>query len=136
MERANHLRLTEQLRREVAGERPAHGAFAIDAERYRSAAWFERERALFAAPRIVATSAAVAERGACVPVDIPGASASTSAVPGASGTSAILARAPDGVLRAFANACRHRATRLIDAPCQPRRSSARITAGRMTSRAR
>jgi phenylpropionate dioxygenase-like ring-hydroxylating dioxygenase large terminal subunit len=104
MERANHLRLTEQLRAEL-GTIPPHPTFAIPADRYRSAAWLERERALFAAPRIVAASASVAEVGACVPIDIPG-------------TSAILVRGADGVLRAFANACRHRATRLVDAPCQ------------------
>jgi phenylpropionate dioxygenase-like ring-hydroxylating dioxygenase large terminal subunit len=102
MERVNHLRLTEQLRSNLVGTLPAHPPFRVDAERYRSAAWAQRERALFDAPRIVATSSAVAERGACVPVD----------------SSAILVRGNDGVLRAFTNACRHRATRLVDAPCK------------------
>ncbi|HTL34966.1 MAG TPA: aromatic ring-hydroxylating dioxygenase subunit alpha [Kofleriaceae bacterium] len=105
MEHANHRRLTEQLRRELAGEVPSRPPFTVDAERYRSAEWSHRERALFDAPRIVAASAAVAEPGACVPVDLPG-------------TSALLVRGNDGVLRAFANACRHRATRLVDAPCK------------------
>ncbi len=105
MERVTHLRLTEQLRAELAGQVPAYPPFAIPADRYRSEAWLARERSLFAAPRIVAASASVAEPGACVPVDIPG-------------TSAILVRGQDGVLRAFANACRHRATRLVAAACQ------------------
>jgi phenylpropionate dioxygenase-like ring-hydroxylating dioxygenase large terminal subunit len=34
------------------------------------------------------------------------------------GVSAIVVRDRDGRLRAFLNACRHRATRLVDAPCQ------------------
>ena len=105
MERANHLRLTERLRREIAGEVPDHPPFTIDAERYRSTEWHARERALFSAPRIVAAAASVAEPGACVPVDLPG-------------TSALVVRGEDGTLRAFANACRHRATRLVDAPCK------------------
>src|ERR1043165_6118941 len=37
MEHGNHLRLTEQLRREIAGETPVRPAFTVDAERYRSA---------------------------------------------------------------------------------------------------
>jgi glycine betaine catabolism A len=102
MERANHLRLTDQLRADLAGTPSAHPPFRIDADRYRSPTWAQRERALFDVPRIVATSSAVAERGACVPVD----------------ASAILVRDNDGVLRAFTNACRHRATRLVDAPCK------------------
>jgi phenylpropionate dioxygenase-like ring-hydroxylating dioxygenase large terminal subunit len=82
----------------------AHGAlvgepFELDAARYRSQAWFERERPLFELPRIVATSSAILP-GACMPAG-----------------AALLVRDAAGTLRAFANACRHRGTRLVDKPC-------------------
>jgi glycine betaine catabolism A len=124
MERATHQRLTahliDQLRAASAGapaQAPAaRPAFRVPAERYRSTADCERERArLFGAlrggtwvgpPRVIAGSASIAV-GACVPIDVPGASL-------------IVTRGADGVVRGFANACRHRATRLIDAPCSPK----------------
>src|SRR6185436_17612021 len=72
--------------------------------RYRDRDALERELATaFRAPRIVAAASQI-DRGACLPIDLPGASA-------------LLARDAEGRLRAFANACRHRGTRLIDAPC-------------------
>ncbi|HEY5948596.1 MAG TPA: aromatic ring-hydroxylating dioxygenase subunit alpha [Kofleriaceae bacterium] len=78
--------------------------FTIPARLYRDRQRFELERdTLFSGPRIVAASASL-ERGACLPVDLPG-------------RSALVVRGSDGVLRAFANACRHRGTRLVDKPC-------------------
>jgi phenylpropionate dioxygenase-like ring-hydroxylating dioxygenase large terminal subunit len=108
MERATHLRLIEQLRSGqgwAAGNEPP---VAIPADRYRDPARVERERAaLFAAtPRVIAASSSIA-RGACVPVDVPGAAL-------------ILTRGADGAIAALTNACRHRATRLIDAACTPK----------------
>ncbi len=105
MQRSDLLRFTETLRAEHAGAPPpTRLPFTIPAERYRDAAWFEREQALLrAAPRIVAVSSEIAP-GACLPIDVPG-------------TSALLTRLPDGSLHGFANACRHRGTRLVDAPC-------------------
>jgi phenylpropionate dioxygenase-like ring-hydroxylating dioxygenase large terminal subunit len=73
-------------------------AFTIPADRYRSPAWLERERAVLAGPRIVALSSRIA-RSSVVPID-----------------GGLLVRDAAGTLRAFANACRHRATRLVDAP--------------------
>jgi len=99
MERSTHRRLTEQLRTGV----PAAEPFAVPAERYRDPAWLAREATLFRAPQIVAAASALAP-GACLPVDRPG-------------RSVIVARDHDGSLHAYANACRHRATRLVDAPC-------------------
>ena len=88
-------------------------AFRVPAERYRDAAHLERERAaLFGSaragtwhgpPRVIAASSAVAA-GGCLPIDLPG-------------LSLILTRGADGAIRGLANACRHRATRLVDAPC-------------------
>jgi Rieske 2Fe-2S family protein len=130
MERSQILRLTEQLRAQLAAGRlsavgggaadpalaepasaPAPSApapFTISAARYRDAAWCARERAaLFRGPRVVAASSSLAA-GACAPIDRADVGA------------ALLARGPDGVIRAFANACRHRGTRLVDAPCTAR----------------
>jgi glycine betaine catabolism A len=105
MQRAVHLRLLEQLRPGAASPGAAAAALAVPAGRYRDPARAERERAaLFArSPRPIAASTSIA-RGACVPVDVPGASL-------------ILTRGDDGAVVAMANACRHRATRLIDAAC-------------------
>ena len=99
MQAATATRLIDQLRREL--DAPAtHAPFRIDADRYRSDAWLARERAaLFGGPRIATTSSAVAP-GSCHPHD-----------------GSVVVRDADGRLRAFANACRHRATRLVDAPC-------------------
>jgi glycine betaine catabolism A len=113
VERSQVLRLTERLRAELAagpaGDAPAADAlFTVPAARYRDAAWCERERAaLFRGPRIVAASASLGV-GACEPIDR------------ADAAGAIVARGPDGALRAFANSCRHRGTRLVDAPCTAR----------------
>jgi glycine betaine catabolism A len=115
MERSQVLRLTEQLRAALAaGVPPVPAApaapadpapFTVPIARYRDAAWCARERAaLFRGPRIVAASASLGA-GACAPIDRADVGA------------AIVARGPDGVARAFANACRHRGTRLVDAPC-------------------
>jgi phenylpropionate dioxygenase-like ring-hydroxylating dioxygenase large terminal subunit len=118
MDRAVALRLIERLRAQLAASRsggdatdppPAAGdaaaLFTVSAERYRDAAWCARERAaLFRGPRIVAASASL-EAGACAPID-------------RGDVGALLAvRGPDGAVRGFANACRHRGTRLVDAPC-------------------
>jgi len=98
MEDANRRRLVARF-----GEGPCGETFASPTERYRDAAWLAREAPLFRLPHIVAPSAAL-PIGGCVPIDLPG-------------TSALVIRGDDGVVRAFANACRHRATRLVDAPC-------------------
>ncbi len=118
------LRFAEQLRREVMAARgggvrsamPADGGgvrsamtddastFVVPAAQYREQARFELERdRLFTAPRIVAASSSL-QPGACLPVDVPG-------------RAALLVRGADGAVRAFANACRHRGTRLVDTPC-------------------
>ncbi|MBV8759185.1 MAG: aromatic ring-hydroxylating dioxygenase subunit alpha [Deltaproteobacteria bacterium] len=104
MQRSHALRLVDQLRAAsgpactVTGD-AASPSFEIPAERYRAAAWFERERPLFELPRIATVSSAIA-RGACLPL----------------GT-VLFVRDGDGVLRAFANSCRHRGTRLVAEPC-------------------
>ncbi|HMG55403.1 MAG TPA: aromatic ring-hydroxylating dioxygenase subunit alpha [Kofleriaceae bacterium] len=120
MQRATLHRLLDQLRAPGGGmlaPRRADGgvrpAFRVPAARYLDAAHFERERAalfggmsggrLHGPPRVIAASAALAA-GGCLPVDLPG-------------VSLILTRGGDGAVRALANACRHRATRLVDAPC-------------------
>ena len=78
--------------------------FVVPAARYRDAATCDRERAtLFGVPRIVAVGASL-KVGDCLPIDTPG-------------RAALVVRGGDGVVRAFANACRHRGTRLVDAPC-------------------
>ncbi len=89
-------RMIEQLRVHGASGGPP---FEVDAERYTSPEVYRRELALFAAPRILAASSQIAP-GACLPI----------------GTT-LLVRDAGGTLRAFANACRHRGTRLVDAPC-------------------
>jgi len=93
-EHARHLIDQLQTHGALVGE-----TFELDAARYRSQAWFERELPLFGLPRIVATSSAIAP-GSCMPAG-----------------SALLVRDAVGTLRAFANACRHRGTRLVDKPC-------------------
>jgi glycine betaine catabolism A len=109
MQRATLMRFAEQLRREVtAGTASvAHDdepPLLVPASRYRDVDRCAREReVLFRGPRIVAVSASLAP-GACLPVDLPG-------------RSALIVRGTDGVVRAFANACRHRGTRLVDKPC-------------------
>jgi phenylpropionate dioxygenase-like ring-hydroxylating dioxygenase large terminal subunit len=97
--------LVDRLRRELRDGAPHRPAFTIDAARYRDDAWLARERAcLFDTPRVACASTELAAPGSCVPFDAPG-------------VSALLVRGRDGRARAFANACRHRGTRLADAPC-------------------
>lgn len=95
MRRSHALRLVDQLRVSGSSSGPA---FEVPAERYGAGA-FDRERPLFALPRIATLSSQIA-RGACLPLG-----------------PALLVRDGDGVLRAFANACRHRGTRLVSEPC-------------------
>jgi phenylpropionate dioxygenase-like ring-hydroxylating dioxygenase large terminal subunit len=118
MERPDHQRLIEDLRAalQVAPDRrrPARPAFRVPADRYTSPANHERERnGLFGGmrggrwngmSRVIAASSSITP-GMCVPLDV-------------AGTSLILTRGEDGTVRAMANACRHRATRLVDAPCK------------------
>src|SRR5688572_17802445 len=99
MQRATFERMLAKLSEPLAAQ-----PFRIPAARYRDQAWLDGELALFRdAPRIVAASSDLAA-GACLPIDLPGASA-------------LLVRDAAGTVRAFANACRHRGTRLVDAPC-------------------
>jgi phenylpropionate dioxygenase-like ring-hydroxylating dioxygenase large terminal subunit len=100
MQRAVHARLLESLR--TAGPDVAEPPFAVPASRYRDPARLAQELAAFAAPRPVLASAAFAP-GASVPID-------------GVGTPALIVRGHDGIVRAFANSCRHRAMRLRDEP--------------------
>ncbi|HET6585729.1 MAG TPA: aromatic ring-hydroxylating dioxygenase subunit alpha [Nannocystaceae bacterium] len=110
MERATQVRLTQRLRAELEGEAPEPWpSFTIPAARYVDAIRCEREQAVLFGdarrrwPRIVATAAEITA-GACVPVD-------------ARGVAAVLTRDAAGRVHAFANACRHRGTRLVDGAC-------------------
>lgn len=64
----------------------------------------EQRRIFSRLPQVVAVAGEVAAAGACVVAEVAGASL-------------LLIRGRDGVLRGFRNACRHRATRLVTAPC-------------------
>lgn len=99
MQPATQQRITDALRQGCSLE---GDVLRVPAERYTDAAWLARERPLFELPRIVAASSEIAP-GACLPV----------------GTT-LLVRDRDGALRGFANSCRHRGTRLVDAPCAAR----------------
>jgi len=55
-------------------------------------------------PQIVALDGELEARGACLAREV-------------GGVSILLVRGADGALRGFRNACRHRATQLVDAPC-------------------
>src|SRR5258708_19379526 len=108
MQRAALRRMIDQLRapggtllgacQVEGGARPA---FRVPAERYRDAAYFERERAaLFGGvragvwhgpPRAIAASAQLAA-GACLPVDLPG-------------VSLIVTRSRDGAVHRLVNPC-------------------------------
>jgi phenylpropionate dioxygenase-like ring-hydroxylating dioxygenase large terminal subunit len=103
MQAETAARLLDDLRREIAS--PAqHAAFEIPVDRYRSDAQLGKERSLFAkAPRIALASASLVPNS-CQPYD-------------AAGQSLLLVRDAAGTARAFYNACRHRGTRLVDAPC-------------------
>jgi len=123
MQAETAARLLDELRRELA--RPSHREpFEVDAALYRSPERHARELALFGKgsdttsttnsaqsklvvkvvsdpfPRPVLASSALAP-GSCVPV----------------GEGLLLVRDAAGTARAFKNACRHRGTRLVDAPC-------------------
>jgi phenylpropionate dioxygenase-like ring-hydroxylating dioxygenase large terminal subunit len=104
MDRVDQMRLTEALR---AGAGAATPSFTVPAARYVDPDWCARERSeLFADPRrrwprIVAASAELAP-GSVVPFD----------------EMVLLTRDADGLVHGFANACRHRGTRLVDAPCR------------------
>ncbi|HEU0031074.1 MAG TPA: aromatic ring-hydroxylating dioxygenase subunit alpha [Kofleriaceae bacterium] len=106
MEPATLRRFAETLRAEHASapRGASEAPFVVSAAVYRDAERCARERRLVErTPRIVAASSEIAP-GTAIAIDIPG-------------TSAIVSRTPDGTLRAFANACRHRGTRLVDTPC-------------------
>jgi len=96
MQPATQQRIIEALRQggSLEGE-----PLRVPAARYTDAAWLARERPLFELPRIVAASSEIPP-GGCLPI----------------GTT-LLVRDREGALRAFANSCRHRGTRLVDAPC-------------------
>jgi phenylpropionate dioxygenase-like ring-hydroxylating dioxygenase large terminal subunit len=98
MQEAAIARLLDRLH---AGA-PPEPVFEVPAALYTSPERFERERPLFASARILAASSEIAP-GSWLPVD-----------------DRLLARDRDGTLRAFANACRHRASRLTDTPCAAR----------------
>ena len=140
MERSTFERFLAQL-----GTPSTADPLVVSADRYRDPKWLAHELAtVFRAPRIVAASSDIAE-GSCLPIDLPGASAllvrekrdgrrgaieggawagELGAGRGASGAEGREASGAEGgaggrgTLRAFANACRHRGTRLVDAPCQ------------------
>jgi len=97
MQPATQQRITDALRQ--GGSLEQGEPLRVPAERYTDAAWLVRERRLFELPRIVAASSEIAP-GGCLPVG-----------------STLLVRDREGTLRAFANSCRHRGTRLVDAPC-------------------
>lgn len=63
----------------------------------------ERERVFAVTPQIVAHASDFAEAGACMTVTV-------------AGVDLLVLRGSDGELRAFRNACRHRSTRLVQAP--------------------
>jgi phenylpropionate dioxygenase-like ring-hydroxylating dioxygenase large terminal subunit len=95
-------RLIGQARAELAMP-VAPLACEVPAARYRDAAWLAREwAALFGGPRPIAASSAL-PAGSCRPYED-------------STRSLLLVRDGQGRARAFYNACRHRATRLVDAP--------------------
>jgi len=124
MRRTTQQRMTEQLIARLRAHPPAGTAAArpdvaarpalrVPAEHYLTAARCDIERAAVfggmragvwhGPPRMIAASSALAA-GACLPIDV-------------TGVSLILTRGGDGVVRGVGNACRHRAVRLIDAPC-------------------
>lgn len=64
----------------------------------------ERERVFRRLPQIVAVEGELAAAGTCLVREI-------------GGVSILIVRGADGEVRGFRNACRHRATALLDAPC-------------------
>ena len=106
-----HRRLLDQVCRDVETGAPCltgETELLVPVDRYLSPGRFERERDLLRRlPLVVAHASEVEEPTSCLRVD-------------ALGVSAIIVRGRDGALRAFLNACRHRATQLVgdEAPCQ------------------
>lgn len=112
MNLASHVDLARRLLHNVKTNHTATGkdrAAYVKRSRYVSPERFALERArLFATtPQIVAHESELAEAGACMTVDI-------------AGVSLLVVRGPDGEVRAFRNACRHRSTELVpqEAPCR------------------
>ena len=112
----SHPRFLAVAERAIAAAREAHPACApaerrIPLSRYlgeEELAW-EREALFRRLPLVVAHASELAGPGACLPVEVAG-------VP------VLLARDAGGTAHAFLNACRHRATRLVQAPCDGRKS--------------
>jgi phenylpropionate dioxygenase-like ring-hydroxylating dioxygenase large terminal subunit len=105
-----HRQLLDDLRRDLARGAPRldeSPELEVPVDRYVSPLRFGAERALLRRlPLMVAHASEVAAPGSCLRVDWLG-------------TSAVVVRGRDGELRAFLNACRHRATQLVDEPaCQ------------------
>jgi phenylpropionate dioxygenase-like ring-hydroxylating dioxygenase large terminal subunit len=102
-----HIRLVRKLLAQV-NDRPANAKVGeIAASRYVSPEHFEAERThVFArVPSIVALEADLPEPGSCLAADV-------------AGVSLLVVRDDEGKLRAFRNACRHRSTALVSAPCK------------------
>lgn len=112
MQRSDHpalVGLARRLRARMAAgvaidERSEVGEIAADeylsVERHAR----EQEQVFRRLPQIVAIDGELAARGACLVREV-------------GGVSLLLVRGADGALRGFRNACRHRATALVDAPC-------------------
>ncbi|MGH7282087.1 MAG: aromatic ring-hydroxylating oxygenase subunit alpha [Polyangiaceae bacterium] len=112
MNPASHVELARRLLRNLKANRTAteRGRTAlVKRSRYVSPERFalERKHLLATTPQIVAHESELAEPGACMTVDV-------------AGVSLLVVRGPDGEVRAFRNACRHRSTELVpqDAPCR------------------
>ena len=112
MNPASHVDLARRLLHNVKMNRAATGAERtayVRRSRYVSPERFalERVRIFGATPQLVAHESELADPGACMTVDV-------------AGVSLLVVRGPDGEVRAFRNACRHRSTELVpeDAPCR------------------
>jgi phenylpropionate dioxygenase-like ring-hydroxylating dioxygenase large terminal subunit len=96
--------LVDRLLSRIGQPVTADGDARVAVTAYTSEARFEAERAMFRRePLAIAHASELASPGAFLTRDIAG-------VP------VVVTRADDGV-RAFVNVCRHRGTRLVDAPC-------------------
>jgi len=95
------------LARIEQGELPDVPVGEVARDEYLSEARFAAERALLARlPLVAAVDDEIAQPGACVAVDHAAAPL-------------LLVRGADGALRGVRNACRHRATRLVDGDAPP-----------------
>jgi phenylpropionate dioxygenase-like ring-hydroxylating dioxygenase large terminal subunit len=110
MSSSPYVELTRKLQRRMRDEpefpaAPAPEATTLSTSRYVSLERFEAEqRAIFSrVPLLLFHESELAEAGACLTADVGGAPL-------------LFTRGDDGVVRAFKNACRHRGTRLLDAP--------------------